>query len=171
MIGIVLGSKSDLSFLEGSLPLFQDFNVPFTVQISSAHRTAERTKEIVKKMEEKGVEIIIGLAGAAAHLPGVIASFTTLPVIGVPLPSTELKGIDSLFSIVQMPGGIPVASMAIGKAGVKNAVLFAFSVLALHDQALKEKISLYRQQQREKIIKDSSEMEKELSLYAHFFRL
>jgi len=171
MIGIILGSKSDLSYVKPYLSLFDEFSVKFTFVVSSAHRTPERTKEIVKKMEDKGVKVIIAVAGAAAHLPGVIAAYTVLPVIGVPIPSSDLKGMDALLAIVQMPGGIPVATTAIGKAGVKNAILLAFSILALEDNELKERLKNFRKGQKEKVIKDSEETEKEISSYANFFSL
>ncbi len=171
MIGIILGSKSDLSYVKPYLSLFEEFSIDFTFKVSSAHRTPERTKEIVKKMEEKGVKIIIAVAGAAAHLPGVIASYTTLPVIGVPVPSSDLNGMDALLAIVQMPGGIPVATTAIGKSGVKNAILLAFSILALSDKELSKKLKDFRKTQKEKVIKDSEETEREISSYGKFFSL
>jgi len=171
MIGIILGSKSDLSYVEKYLSLFEEFNVKFTFKISSAHRTPKNTRKIVQEMEESGIKIIIAVAGAAAHLPGVVASYTDLPVIGVPIPSSDLKGIDALFAIVQMPGGIPVATTAIGKAGVKNSILFAFSILAVEDYELKKKIKLYRKKQEEKVIKDSEETENKFSSYKTFFSL
>ncbi len=171
MIGIILGSKSDLSYVKPYLSLFDDFSVKFTFAVSSAHRTPQRTKELVKKMEEKGVKVIIAVAGAAAHLPGVIASYTTLPVIGVPIPSSDLNGLDALLAIVQMPGGIPVATTAIGKTGVKNAILLGFSILAIKDESLSEKLKDFRTSQREKVIKDSEEIEKEISSYGTFFSL
>ncbi len=171
MIGIILGSKSDLSYVKSYLSLFEDFSVKFTFAVSSAHRTPQRTKELVKKMEEKGVKVIIAVAGAAAHLPGVIASYTTLPVIGVPIPSSDLKGLDALLAIVQMPGGIPVATTAIGKAGVKNAILLGFSILAINDESLSKKLKDFRNSQKEKVIKDSEETEKEISSYGTFFSL
>ncbi len=172
MIGIILGSKSDFSYIENYLSLFEEFDIPFTFKISSAHRTPEQTKTIVKKMEERGVKVIISLAGAAAHLPGVIASFTTLPVIGVPIPSSDIKGMDALLAIVQMPGGIPVASMAIGKAGVKNAILYAFSILSIENKSLKKKLNEYRNQQKEKVLKDSKDTEEKIKIgNAKFFSL
>lgn len=171
MIGIILGSKSDLSYVQPYLNLFEKFSVKFTFVVSSAHRTPERTKEIIEKMEEKGVKVIIAVAGAAAHLPGVIASYTTLPVIGVPIPSSDLNGMDALLAIVQMPGGIPVATTAIGKAGVKNAILFAISILGLEDKKIAEKLKDFRKEQKDKVIKDSKETEKEISSYGGFFSL
>ncbi len=172
MIGIILGSKSDLSYIENYLSLFEEFDIPFTFKISSAHRTPEETKSIVKSMEEKGVKVIIALAGAAAHLPGVIASFTVLPVIGVPIPSSDLKGMDALLAIVQMPGGIPVATTAIGKAGVKNAILYSFAILSTENESLKNKLVKYREAQREKVLKDSKETEEKIKTgNAKFFSL
>lgn len=146
-IGIILGSDSDFPYLEQGVKLLKDFQIPFELEVSSAHRTPERTIELVRNFEKKGIEVIVAAAGGAAHLPGVIASHTLLPVLGVPVTSS-LSGIDSLFSIVQMPGGVPVAAFGIGHAGGTNAILFAVEILALKDKNLEKKLLEYREKQR-----------------------
>lgn len=141
---IILGSKSDIDATRGCGELLDKFQIPYQTEISSAHRQPEKTRKIVREAEEKGVEVIIAAAGMAAHLPGVVASLTTLPVIGVPLPGSSLSGVDSLYSIVQMPAGIPVACVAIGSHGAKNAAILAAEILALGDNSLKAKLKSYR---------------------------
>jgi 5-(carboxyamino)imidazole ribonucleotide mutase len=141
---IILGSRSDLEAVKGCGDILDKFQVPFKIEISSAHRQPEKTRKLVKESEENGVEVIIAAAGMAAHLPGVVASMTTLPVIGVPLPGSALSGLDSLYSIVQMPAGIPVACMAIGSHGARNAAILAVEILALKDDSLKAKLKSYR---------------------------
>lgn len=143
---IILGSKSDIETTKGCAELLDRFQIPYKQEISSAHRQPEKTRKIVKEAEEKGVEVIIAAAGMAAHLPGVVASLTTLPVIGVPLPGSALSGVDSLYSIVQMPAGIPVACMAIGSHGARNAAILAAEILALKDDSLKAKLKSYREE-------------------------
>lgn len=139
---IIVGSDSDLPIMKKAVDVLRNFGVDFEIAISSAHRVPERTAEYAKKASESGVEVIIAGAGLAAHLPGVIASFTILPVIGVPISGGPLKGVDALYSIVQMPGGIPVATMAID--GTKNAALFAVQILALKYDDLALKLKEYR---------------------------
>lgn len=146
-IGIMLGSDSDFPFIEKGIKMLKEFQVPFRVEVSSAHRTPERTAALVKEFEESGVEVIVAAAGGAAHLPGVIASQTLLPVLGVPMQSA-LSGIDSLYSIVQMPGGIPVATFGIGESGAVNAVLFALEIMAVNDREIKKKLLVYREKQK-----------------------
>jgi len=146
-IGIMLGSDSDFPFIEKGVKMLKEFQVPFRVEVSSAHRTPERTAALVKEFEESGVEVIVAAAGGAAHLPGVIASQTLLPVLGVPMQSA-LSGIDSLYSIVQMPGGIPVATFGIGESGAVNAVLFALEIMAVNDREIKKKLLVYREKQK-----------------------
>src|SRR4030043_2134525 len=121
LLGIVIGSKNDEPLIQPALDILQQLNIKYELSILSAHRNPDKVREYASKAKEEGVEVIIAAAGAAAHLPGVLASWTTLPVIGIPLSGSELKGIDALYSIVQMPAGIPVACMAIGTAGAKNA--------------------------------------------------
>jgi 5-(carboxyamino)imidazole ribonucleotide mutase len=144
MVLIILGSKSDIETVSGCGELLTKFGIPFRQEISSAHRQPERTVELVKKAEKNGVKVIIAAAGMAAHLPGVVASHTTLPVIGVPLPGSALSGMDSLLSIAQMPAGIPVACMAVGSHGARNAALMAAEILALSDDDLRSKLIEYR---------------------------
>lgn len=163
LIGIVLGSDSDTQYIERGVHLLQEFGVPYEILVSSAHRSPGRTREYAEKAEERGIKVIIAVAGAAAHLAGVIASETRLPVIGVPVPSSPLSGIDALLSTVQMPAGIPVASMGIGEAGGRNACLFALEILALSSPELKEKLSHYRKRLAKKVEEASARVEKEFS--------
>jgi len=144
LIGIVMGSDSDLPVMEEAEKVLNQFQVPYEITLSSAHRSPDRTQRYAKSAEERGLEVIIVGAGAAAHLAGVIASETTLPVIGVPIDSSPLKGMDSLLSTVQMPGGIPVATMAIGKAGARNAAILAIQILALKSPDLREALKGYK---------------------------
>ncbi len=143
---IILGSKSDIETASVCGDMLNKFGVPFKQEISSAHRQPEKTKNLIEDAEAGEVKVIIAAAGMAAHLPGVVASYTTLPVIGVPLASSALSGVDSLYSIVQMPAGIPVACMSIGSHGAKNAALLAIEILALSDSALKDKLKAYRKE-------------------------
>jgi phosphoribosylaminoimidazole carboxylase PurE protein len=144
VVGIVMGSDSDLPVMEEAERVLDEFNIPYEVILSSAHRSPDRTIQYAKSAEERGLEVIIVGAGAAAHLAGVIASETTLPVVGIPIDSSPLKGMDSLLSTVQMPGGIPVATMAIGKAGARNAAILAVQILALKSPPLKEALKGYK---------------------------
>jgi phosphoribosylaminoimidazole carboxylase PurE protein len=141
---IIMGSDSDIPVMQESANLLKEFGIPYEITISSAHRSPERTMRLAKGAEDRGIEVIIAGAGSAAHLAGVIASHTTLPVIGVPIDSSPLKGVDALYSTVQMPPGVPVATMAIGKAGAKNAALFAIAILALGDRNLSKRLRAYR---------------------------
>jgi phosphoribosylaminoimidazole carboxylase PurE protein len=143
---IVMGSKRDEPVMLKAGRTLDQLGIAYSVEISSAHRNPEKTKRIAQRAERQGVRVIIAGAGMAAHLPGVIASHTTLPVIGVPLSGSALSGLDSLFSIVQMPSGIPVATMAIGEAGAKNAALFASEILALSDRRLKKALVSFRKE-------------------------
>lgn len=144
VVGIVMGSDSDLPVMEEAERVLNQFQVPYEVTLSSAHRSPDRTIRYAKSAEERGLEVIIVGAGAAAHLAGVIASETILPVVGIPIDSSPLKGMDSLLSTVQMPGGIPVATMAIGKAGARNAAILAVQILALKSPQLKEALRGYK---------------------------
>lgn len=143
LVSVVMGSDSDLGIMEESMKILKEFQVPYEVVLTSAHRSPERTADFAQKAAPRGIRIIIVGAGAAAHLAGVIASQTLLPVIGVPIDATTLQGLDALLATVQMPGGIPVATMAIGKAGAKNAALMAIRILALTDEALQKKLRTY----------------------------
>lgn len=141
-IAIIMGSDSDLSTMQGAIEICEQFAVPHEVGIVSAHRTPERMFEFAKQAHQRGIRVIIAGAGGAAHLPGMVAALTPLPVIGVPVASRQLQGIDSLYSIVQMPAGIPVATVAIGNA--TNAGLLAVQILATHNLELQEQIQAYR---------------------------
>jgi 5-(carboxyamino)imidazole ribonucleotide mutase len=143
---IILGSKSDIETASACGDILDKFGVRFKQEISSAHRQPEKTVNLVKEAESGGVKVIIAAAGMAAHLPGVVASHTTLPVIGVPLAASALSGVDSLYSIVQMPAGIPVACMSIGSHGARNAALLAVEILALSNNALRDKLKAYRKE-------------------------
>jgi phosphoribosylaminoimidazole carboxylase PurE protein len=145
LVGIVMGSDSDLPVMEESQGILDQFGVSYEVTLSSAHRSPDRTIRYAKSAEERGIEVIIVGAGAAAHLAGVIASETILPVIGIPIDSSPLKGMDSLLATVQMPGGVPVATMAIGRAGARNAAILAVQILALKFPQLKEALKGYKE--------------------------
>jgi len=142
MVGIIMGSDSDLPVMEGAIKIFKEFKVSYEVKILSAHRTPNEHAEYSKTAEERGIKVIIAAAGGAAHLPGVTAAHTTLPVIGVPIKSKALNGIDSLLSIVQMPSGIPVATVAID--GAKNAALLALSIMSISDKRINLELKKYR---------------------------
>ncbi len=143
-VAVVMGSDSDLDIMTEAVKVLHDFEIGWEILVSSAHRSPEKTAEFARTAEEKGFKVIIAGAGAAAHLAGVLAAETTLPVIGIPIPSSPLKGIDALLATAQMPGGIPVATMALGKAGAKNAALLAVEILALENDELNKKIKEYR---------------------------
>jgi len=145
LVGIVIGSKTDEPLIQPALDMLQQLNINYELSILSAHRNPERVREYGSKARERGIEIIIAAAGSAAHLPGTLASWTTLPVIGIPLPTSELKGIDSLYSIVQMPDGVPVACVGIGASGAKNAALFAAQILSLKYEEIKDAYEKYKQ--------------------------
>ncbi|HTP65675.1 MAG TPA: 5-(carboxyamino)imidazole ribonucleotide mutase [Geobacteraceae bacterium] len=145
LVLIVMGSDSDLQVMEAGAVVLAEFGVPFEMRISSAHRTPDRTAALAAEAAGRGIRVIIAGAGMAAHLAGVIAAATTLPVIGVPVGGGALNGMDALYSTVQMPGGIPVATMAIGQAGAKNAGLLAVQILALSDAGLAGKLTAYRE--------------------------
>ena len=143
-VAIVIGSPSDEPYLEDARALLTEFGVEYEFRAVSAHRNPDATREFATTARDRGVEVIIAAAGMAAHLPGVVASLTTLPVIGVPLPGSELRGLDSLYAIVQMPAGVPVACMAVGSHGARNAALFAVQILSLKDERLREAFAGYK---------------------------
>jgi 5-(carboxyamino)imidazole ribonucleotide mutase len=145
VVDVIIGSKTDEPLIQPALDILAQFNITFEVLIISAHRNPSRIREYGLKASEKGVEVIIAAAGAAAHLPGVLASWTTVPVIGVPLPTSDLKGIDSLYSIVQMPAGVPVACVGIGVSGAKNAALLAAQILGLKYKEIKDAYEEHKQ--------------------------
>lgn len=150
-VAVVMGSKSDLPVMESCTKTLDEFGVPYDVKVLSAHRTIDEVIRFCERAEEE-YEVIIAAAGYAAHLAGVIAAKTMLPVIGVPLDASPLKGIDSLLSIVQMPGGIPVATVTIGKAGAKNAAVLAVEIMAIKYPELKEKLRNYREEMKRKVL-------------------
>ncbi len=144
LVGIVIGSKTDEEYIKPALEIFKEFKIAYDIDVLSAHRKPDRVRQYALEAGAKGYEVVIAAAGSAAHLPGVIASWTTLPVIGVPLPTSDLKGIDSLYSIVQMPGGVPVACTGIGTAGVKNAALLAVQILGVRFEEIKKAFADYK---------------------------
>jgi 5-(carboxyamino)imidazole ribonucleotide mutase len=144
LVGVVIGSKTDEPLIQPALDILQQLNITYELSVLSAHRNPDRVREYASKAGEKGIEVIIAAAGAAAHLPGVLASWTTLPVIGVPLPTSELKGVDSLYSIVQMPAGVPVACVGIGAPGAKNAALLAAQMLGIKYEGTKDAYEAYK---------------------------
>lgn len=150
-VGILMGSDSDLDVMKKAAGVFDDFGVPYFMTVASAHRTPARVAEIAARAEKEGWKAIIAGAGMAAHLAGFLAAHTTIPVIGVPLASSSLDGLDSLLSTVQMPGGVPVAAMGIGSAGAKNAALFVVEMMAVYDETLRSKLLAYRSEQRDAV--------------------
>ena len=151
-IGIIMGSNSDWHIMEHAAKMLQQFGVDYEAQVVSAHRTPDLMFDYAKTARERGLQAIIAGAGGAAHLPGMVAAQTTLPVLGVPVPSKYLRGEDSLLSIVQMPKGVPVATFAIGEAGAANAALFAISLLGNQDNALAQKLADFRAQQTQSVL-------------------
>lgn len=151
LVGIIMGSQSDWATMEHTARILTELDVPHETRIVSAHRTPDRLYGYAKSAKDRGLQVIIAGAGGAAHLPGMAASMTTLPVLGVPVESHALKGQDSLLSIVQMPGGVPVGTLAIGKAGAINAALLAASILALNDAALDARLAAWRQAQTDSV--------------------
>ena len=144
LVAVVMGSKSDAEAIKPTLDILGALGIEYEVNVISAHRTPEKVREYALSARERGIEVIIAAAGGAAHLPGVIASWTTLPVIGVPIASGELKGVDALYSIVQMPAGIPVATVAIGSAGAKNAAYLAAEILGIKHDKIRKAYENYR---------------------------
>jgi len=157
-VGIIMGSTSDWPTLEHAAQRLNDFGVDHEVRVVSAHRTPDLLCEYAKTAAARGIKVIIAGAGGAAHLPGMTAAMTPLPVLGVPIESRVLKGVDSLLSIVQMPAGIPVPTLAIGKAGAVNAALSAISILALNDDALLEKLETFRAEQTAAVLETQSDL-------------
>jgi 5-(carboxyamino)imidazole ribonucleotide mutase len=147
VVGLIMGSKSDWETLSSAAETLEALRVPFEAKVVSAHRTPKRLYEYAESAKARGLKVIIAGAGGAAHLPGMTASLTPLPVLGVPIKSRELKGLDSLLSIVQMPKGVPVGTLAIGEPGAVNAALMAVSILALSDEALAARLDAYRSEQ------------------------
>lgn len=157
LVGLVMGSQSDWETMRHAADILDHFKIPYEAKIVSAHRTPDRLVAYAKEAKTRNIKVIIAGAGGAAHLPGMMASMTTIPVLGVPVESKTMKGIDSLYSIVQMPKGIPVGTLAIGKAGSANAALLATSILALSDEALSESLIAWRQAQTDAISETPTE--------------
>ena len=151
VIGIIMGSQSDWEIMKVSHDILHDLQIPHEVKIVSAHRTPKRMVEYAESAKGRGLKVIIAGAGGAAHLPGMVASLTPLPVLGVPVKSKALKGMDSLLSIVQMPGGVPVGTLAIGEAGAKNAALLAAAILGTADEAIMRRVEQFRKNQTDQI--------------------
>ena len=158
VVAVVMGSKSDLPVVQGALDLLKEFGVPFTARVLSAHRTPAEAADFAAGAEAAGLKVIICAAGMAAHLGGVIAAHTTLPVIGIPVASAPFNGLDALFSFVQMPPGIPVGVVTAGQAGGKNAALYAIEMLALNDPALTDHLKAYRKAQSAKVLADDASL-------------
>jgi 5-(carboxyamino)imidazole ribonucleotide mutase len=152
LIGVIMGSRSDWEYMAAAAEVMDELEVPYELRVLSAHRTPEQTLEYAATADGRGLKAIIAGAGGAAHLAGVIAAKTILPVIGVPMPATALNGIDSLLSIVQMPKGVPVATMAIGKAGAANAGLFAAAIIALSDARLAQRLREWREMRAREVL-------------------
>ena len=152
VVGIIMGSKSDWPTMEFAAKMLDEFGVAYEVEVVSAHRTPDKMMAYAESAKERGLRIIIAGAGGAAHLPGMVAAKTSLPVLGVPVKSRALKGLDSLLSIAQMPAGIPVATFAIGEAGAKNAGLFAAAILALTDETIARKLEAFRSKQTKTVL-------------------
>jgi len=159
---ILLGSESDVGTIEDALAILKDFGVAYGVEVTSAHRSPDRTLRLVKSSEDAGAEVFVAVAGKAAHLAGVVAAHTVKPVIGVPVESEALGGLDALLSTVQMPKGVPVATVALGKHGGTNAAILAIEILALHDEDLRKKLVGYRARMAEKVEAASAQLKEKL---------
>lgn len=157
---IIMGSDSDLPIMQEAEKILKQFNIAYDITVASAHRSPERVVRLVSGAGGKGVEVIIAGAGAAAHLAGVIAAHTILPVIGVPIDSSPLKGVDALFSTVQMPPGIPVAAMAIGKAGAKNAAILAVQILQFKNPSLSKALKAYKKKMAQEVLEKAKKIRK-----------
>jgi phosphoribosylaminoimidazole carboxylase PurE protein len=157
-VGIVLGSASDWPQVESAAVLLKDWGIAFEVVVASAHRAPKRVQAYSRDAAARGIKVIIAVAGMAAHLAGVLAAETILPVIGVPMPGSHLKGLDSLLSTVQMPAGVPVATMAVGSAGAKNAAIFAAQILALNDSKLKKRLKRHKAELEEQVARQADQI-------------
>ncbi|MFC4410019.1 5-(carboxyamino)imidazole ribonucleotide mutase [Chungangia koreensis] len=157
-VGVIMGSTSDWETMKHACEILEDLHVPFEKKVVSAHRTPDLMFEYAETARVRGIEVIIAGAGGAAHLPGMVAAKTTLPVIGVPVQSKALNGLDSLLSIVQMPGGVPVATVAIGKAGATNAGLLAAQILSIYDKELAEKLAERRERTKQTVLESSGDL-------------
>jgi 5-(carboxyamino)imidazole ribonucleotide mutase len=164
LVGVVMGSKSDLAVMDAAVEILREFGVAHEVRVVSAHRTPDLLFEYAETAAERGLRAIVAGAGGAAHLPGMLAAKTIVPVLGVPVPATSLQGMDSLLSIVQMPKGVPVATFAIGRAGAANAALFAVAMLAGSDAALAEKLTAWRAARTAEVLAQEIDAEPEARL-------
>jgi 5-(carboxyamino)imidazole ribonucleotide mutase len=160
-VAVIVGSDSDLPVINETLRMLKFFGLSYSINIASAHRTAEHLKQCIKEAQKSGVKVFIAAAGMSAALPGVVASETVLPVIGVPMEGKNLSGMDSLFSVSQMPNGIPVACVALGKAGAVNAAVLAAQIISVSDDSLKEKLAQHRKQMAEAVVKKDLKLQKE----------
>lgn len=160
LVGIIMGSDSDLAVMDEAAAILKAFKIPYEMTVSSAHRTPARTARLARGAEKKGIKVIIAGAGCAAHLAGFIAAETTLPVIGVPIDSSSLNGLDALLSTVQMPGGVPVATMAIGKAGARNAGILAAEILSIADRRLVRALKKHRAELAGKVVEKARKLGK-----------
>jgi phosphoribosylaminoimidazole carboxylase PurE protein len=158
VVGIIMGSDSDLSVMQEAAKILKQFEIPYEIGVYSAHRSPHRTSEYVRSARDRGLKVIIAGAGSSAHLAGVTAAETTLPVIGVPIDSSPLHGFDSLLSTVQMPPGVPVATMGVGKSGATNAALFAVQILALENQDLTKRLADYKEQLEKAVAEKSKKV-------------
>ena len=157
---VIMGSDSDLPVVEEAGNILGEFGIPYEMTIASAHRTPERVRKLAAEAEKRGIEVIIAAAGAAAHLAGIVAAHTLLPVIGIPLNSSPLQGIDSLLSTVQMPPGVPVATMAVGKAGAKNAAILAAQIIGRQDKRIMKKLAEYRKRMADDVMKKADSLKR-----------
>lgn len=162
LVAIVMGSKSDYETMTASCDVLEKFSVPYEISISSAHRCPEQTAKYAGALKERAVKVVIAGAGMAAHLPGVIASMTTLPVIGVPLQAPAFGGLDALLSIVQMPGGVPVATVSVGKAGARNAAILAVQMIALADERLSRELEDYKRKIEAEVVDANEQLQNNL---------
>ena len=163
-VGIIMGSDSDLATMQEAAKVLKQFEIPYEIGVYSAHRSPHRTAEYVRTAKDRGLKLIIAGAGSSAHLAGVTAAETTLPVIGIPIDSSPLSGFDALFSTVQMPPGVPVATMGVGKSGATNAGIFAVQVLALADEGLAAKLHEYKEQLEKTVAEKSRKVQEQSSL-------
>lgn len=153
-----MGSDSDLEIMQKAADMLKKFKIDFDMTVTSAHRSPDRTRSLIKEYEKNGIKVIIAGAGGAAHLAGVIAAETSLPVIGVPIDSSPLQGFDALLATVQMPGGIPVATMAVGKAGAKNSAIFAAQILAVSNQDIMDRLSEFKKEMAQEVEKKADKI-------------
>jgi len=161
LVGIIMGSDSDLAVMQEAAKVLKQFEIPYEIGVYSAHRSPHRTLEYVRSARERGLKVIIAGAGSSAHLAGVTAAETTLPVIGIPINSSPLSGLDSLLSTVQMPPGVPVATMGVGNSGATNAAVFAVQILALGDERLAKRLAEYKDQLEKSVAEKSKKVEEE----------